>query len=383
MGVNGTGEEVLARLTERRAGGAPVVTCYLKLEPRDRMRGKYVTKLKNRVKAVEEMLPRLRFGREEQDQARRDLGRVVDYLRLPDNLPPTRGVAVFAAEAEGLFEVVPLPEVYRSRLTVDRAPLVRELASIEEEFGRFYTVLIDRSSARFFEVAAHGAVEVEGITALNTRGKKFHRDTDTQTSEYNFNSRIREEKQRHFDLVAQRLFALDRRNPAHGIVLAGTGSEANGLRPFLHPYLAERVIGQAKLNPKAATPPEVHEATLDARETAARERERRAVEGVREGAGTGWAVNGIEGTLKALARGQVRVMLVQPDASVPGFRCADTARLTLEERGCRLEGDPTPVLDVVDEAIEEALRQGVEVNVVYDGEAGAFVEGLAALFRFR
>ena len=42
-----------------------------------------------------------------------------------------------------------------------------------------------------------------------------------------------------------------------------------------------------------------------------------------------------------------------------------------------------PVIDVVDDAIEEALRQRVDVNVVYDSEALDAVDGLAGLLRFR
>ena len=38
---------------------------------------------------------------------------------------------------------------------------------------------------------------------------------------------------------------------------------------------------------------------------------------------------------------------------------------------------------VVDEAIEEALRQGSNVDVVEDGDARTKVDGLAALLRFR
>ena len=37
----------------------------------------------------------------------------------------------------------------------------------------------------------------------------------------------------------------------------------------------------------------------------------------------------------------------------------------------------------VDDAIEEALRQGVDVNVVYEPEARDSIQGLAALLRFR
>jgi len=79
----------------------------------------------------------------------------------------------------------------------------------------------------------------------------------------------------------------------------------------------------------------------------------------------------------------VRSLLVNADASEPGFRCADTGRLTLTERECRAEGEPVPVIDVIDDAIEEALRQRVNVNVVYEPDARDEVAGLAALLRFR
>jgi peptide subunit release factor 1 (eRF1) len=42
-----------------------------------------------------------------------------------------------------------------------------------------------------------------------------------------------------------------------------------------------------------------------------------------------------------------------------------------------------PVVDVIDDAIEEALRQHVAVNVVYGRETSERVHGLAALLRFR
>jgi peptide subunit release factor 1 (eRF1) len=87
--------------------------------------------------------------------------------------------------------------------------------------------------------------------------------------------------------------------------------------------------------------------------------------------------------LKALARGQVRSLLVNSDAGEPGFRCGDSGRLALTEAECRGEGEPIPVIDIVDDAIEEALRQSVDVNVVYEPEARDAIEGLGALLRFR
>lgn len=375
----------LQRLGAVNAGRHRVVTCYLKLEPRDRSRGKYLIKLKNRVREVVQALPRLGLDRAAQDQVEHDLERIQTYLRSPGNLPSTQGLALFACGPLGLFEAIPLPFVYRSRIAVDTSPLVRELASVEDEFGRVLTVVLDRTAARFFEVTAFEAAELPSLRADSTRGKRFRSDNDGSSGwgEHTYNNRIREEKQRHYEAIARELFAIDRRHPAHGIVLAGTGTEAAAVEPFLHNYLVERVIGTAKLNPKEVTPALVHQATLAVREAWERDSERAMVHEMQEGLGSGWSVNGMTPALRALSRGQVRALLVHADAGEPGFRCAETGRLTIAERDCRGEGDPVPVLDVVDDAIEEALRQGVDVNVVYEPEARDAIEGLAGLLRFR
>jgi peptide subunit release factor 1 (eRF1) len=377
-------EDRLQRLTTVRSDPHRVVTCYLKLEPRDRSRGKYLIKIKNRVRDAVRALPRLGLPRTVQDAVERDLERVQQYIRNPANLPSTQGIAIFACEGIRLFEAIPLPVVYRSRLAVDATPLVRELASVEEEFGRLLTVVLDRTSARFFEVTAYDAVELNGLRADSTRGKRFRGDQDGPGwGEHTYNNRIRQEKQRHLEAIARELFAIDRRHPAHGIVIAGTGTDAGAVEPFLHNYLVERVIGTAKLNPKEATPAVVHAATLAVREAWERESERAAVRQMQEALGTGWGLNGIDPTLRALARGQVRTLLVNADASEPGFRCGDSGRLARTERECRGEGEPIVVLDIVDDAIEEALRQRVDLNVIYEPEARDGVVGLGAMLRFR
>ena len=377
--------EVLQRLTAVQPGKHRVVTCYLKLEPRDRSRGKYLIKVKNRVKAAVQGLARLGLERSVEEQVRRDLNRIQQFLRSPGNLPSTQGVAIFACEGIELFETVPLPVVYRSRLAVDGTPLVRELASVEDEFGRLLTVVLDRASARFFEVSAYHTRELLDLRSDSTRGKRFHGDQDGRGAwgEHTYNNRIRTEKQRHYEAIARELFAIDRRQPAHGIVLAGPGPEAGAVEPFLHTYLVERVIGTARLNPKEATPALVHGTTLSVREAYERASERTLVHEMLEGVGTGWGVNGLTPTLRALSRGQVRSLLVHADAAEPGFRCGDSGRLALTERECRGEGEPIAVLDVVDEAIEEALRQGIDVNVVYEPEARDSIDRLGALLRFR
>ena len=91
------------------------------------------------------------------------------------------------------------------------------------------------------------------------------------------------------------------------------------------------------------------------REERERAWERAHAEAVRQGLSTGWAVNGIAPTRTALARGQVRTLLADG--------IADDSQ--------------------IDDAVEEALAERAQVDVLYDERARRAVDGLAALLRFR
>ncbi len=375
----------LDRLNTFRPGKHRVVTCYLKIEPRDRARGKYLIKVKNRVRDLEAALPELALERATVEAVRADFARVLDFLKQPGNLPPSQGLAIFACGPEKLWEVVALPFVHRSRLAVDRTPLVRELAAADDEFGRILTAVLDRTAARFFQVTAFGATEVADLTADATRGGRFTGPQDGRPGwgEHNYNNRLRTERQRHLEAAALELQALDKKEPVRGIVLAGNGTDAGVLQPYLHPYLLDRVMGAVRLNAKKVTPAEVLEATLAVRADWERTSELLLMHDLEEGLGTGWAVDGVHETLKALGRGQVRTLLVDPDVAESGFRGLASGRLALMEADLRGESDVVPVLDVIDDAIEEALRQRVTVNVVFEPAAKQAIHGLAALLRFR
>jgi len=384
--------EVVEWLAELGVTDHWVVSCYLKLEPRDRSRGKYQIKLKNRIRDQLQWFERRAASRAEREQVERDLERIRVYLEDPGNLPTGQGVAIFACEPLGLFRTVELPRVFRSRLAVDRSPLVREMAAVDDEFGRVLCAAYDRSGARFFEVTAAGATELAGLAATDTtRAGRFHGPgalvgagpSAGTAGEHNYHQRIKEEKQRHFAAVAGRLFELSRDRVPRGVVLAGIGDASDAVEPHLHPYVARLVMGSTRINPKTASVSEIVDAVLEVRAASERRYEAEHVASLQEGLGTGWAVNGVGDVLQALQHGQVRTLLVDPTAEQPGFRCSLTRRLGLTEQTCEAEGTAELVPDVIDEAIEEALRQGGHVEVVEDEGARSGIAGLAALLRFK
>ena len=337
------------RLAAIEPGPYWVVTCYLKLEPRDRTRGKYLIKMKNRVKEAGAALAGRSLGHADREAIAADLTRVLEYLEEPNRLPHARAIAIFASQGLNLFEVLPLPHVHRSRLAIEHEPLVRELLALDEEFGTILVAVYDRTAARFFEVTAYDSVELAalaGIEASRPSGS---------AGEHNHHMRIRTEKQRFYALIADRIFQIHRQRPLAGLLMGGVGVDAGAVIPHLHSYLHDLVMGVVKLNPKQTTKSEVREAALALREARERAWERAHADAVKEGAPEGWAVNGIDPTLKALTRGQVRTLLADG-----------------------LDDDSR-----IDEAVEDALRQRAQVDVLYDEKARRVVDGLAALLRFR
>jgi len=392
--------QLIAELGAVQAGEHWVVSCYLKLEPRDRARGKYLIKLKNRTKRLLEGADPLGLSRAARRAVEADLDRIRAYLETPAHLPTGRGIAIFSSGPLDLFSAIPLAQVFRSRMAVDHTPLVRELAALDDEFGRVVCAVYDRTSARFFEVSAGAISELPALPAgQTTRTGRFHASSESRNhrnkgdagrgvggsalGEHNFNARIREEKQRHYAGVAERVFQLTRDRRVAGVVLGGTGADAAAVEPFLHPYVRDALLGTVRLNPKSVSPVAVMESVLGVARQHEREWEARHVRELAEGIGEGWAVNGIAASLAALARGQVRTLLVDPTAERAGFRCFDAGHLVVERTECVESERASPVPDVVDDAIEEALRQGSHVDVVEDPDARRAVDGLAALLRFK
>lgn len=359
-----------------------VVSCYQKLEPGDRANEKYRIKLKNRLRRAEDRLSILGFNHADRELVTEALDQVEQFFAHSSNLAGARGVAVFAGK--GWLRAVRLPHVLRSRVLVDRTPVVGELAALTEAGNRVLVAVADRMTARIFEVDLEGVREIEGVVAPDaTPTTRYHEDNGAPgQGEYRFHTRIRAEKHRHFARIADEMTRALRRQAYDGIIVGGIGVDADAILPHLTTEARDKVIGVLKLAPKHVTPAEIRERAMelwgDASDAAAAD----AVGELDGLLASGWAVNGVEPTLRALFQGQVRTLIVDHDAEVPGYRLPLSGRLTTAPSGLKSEGEPMPVADVLDDAIEDALRQRSRVAVVR-GDRATMVEHAAAILRFR
>jgi peptide chain release factor subunit 1 len=360
-----------------------VVSCYQKLEPGDRSGEKYRIKLKNRLRRAAERLDILGFSHADREGVGRELDRVAAFFAHSSNLAGSRGVAVFAAS--GFFRAVQVPYVLKSRVVVDRTPVVGELVALVEAGSRLLAIVADRRSARFFDVGLEGVAELDGLTApAAPRVARFHpeRGAAPGVGEYRFHNRIREERHRHLAHVAEAVATHLRSRAFDGLVIGGTGVDADALLPHLGPQLRAQVLGVLRLAPRKVGAAEIRERSLELLAGAAQRAAAAAVQELVSLQGTGLTTESIEPTLRALARGQVRMLIVDADAVVPGYRWSVSGRLAESPSGARGEGEAIPLADLLDDAIEDALRQRSRVAVVRGAEARRF-DQLAAILRFR
>lgn len=251
--------------------------------------------------------------------------------------------------------------------------------------ARILAVVLDHVHARIFSVTERDVTEVSDLRAPAPRGGKFHTDRHGSpgVGEQAFHRRAEEEEHRHFAAVVRTIGTQLAGRPKDLLFLAGPGPLATVFRRFLPPALDPRVIGVEQLNPVEVTAALVAGAAREAARHYRHAAERTVAATIDEGVGTGFATNGVRETLRALAQGQVRALVVPLHARGEGFRCLTSGRLVLTATECRGEGAARPVADVIQGATREAMRQGAEVIRIHDPVIAKAIDGLAALLRYR
>ena len=392
----------ITRLLEFRSNKYQVTSIYLKLGPGDRENYKYKITVKNLIKEQRENLNKTELNKVSLESVESDFKRVAEYFENPSNVAACRGIAIFSCSGEKYWELFKLPLVYRNRLAVSSSPITGQILRINDEYGDIAVVLVDRQKARLFRISLSKVEEIMGYfhpeyirtTRFQAQEGRFKQRVSTTGGggrvsqgygEYGFQRMIENEMHQHFKDVSERLFEYYKSNKFEWLIIGGAEQLLNEFSNHLHTYLSDRKLGTITADIETIRPDELVENAFDLLEIVRRTKKEKLMEEFDEKLGIRFAISGVEPTLKALMRGQVRILLVKEGYSSKGFKCPETGYLILEEKqGLCPEGvNPIPVMDIVDEAIEEALGQKAEVVIVSDKEAGKKIDGLAAIFRFR
>jgi peptide chain release factor subunit 1 len=359
-------------------GQAPVTTLYLDTDGRRYpRRTAYLTRAEDLLRSAKERAREL--DRPASDSACRDVARIRTYLRDEFDRRGTRGVAVFSSSSAGLWRAVPLPQPVRDRASLGPRPDVVPLEALVELAETSCVAIVDRARARIL-VTTLG--EIEEVTDILDEVPGQH--DQGGWAQRRLQRHIEDHVLRHLKRVADAVLRLHQRRGFDHLLLAGPDEVVGELERDLHDYVRRTVAGRLPLAMSASLP-EILERVMDVERDLEARREREAVERVvgEAAARTGRAVGGLSETLDALERGRVDTLVVSADLQAQGVRCRSCGHVAMEGDRCPACGSGTESApDLVEEAVEMALRQRCRVETVADGDGLERLGGIGALLRF-
>lgn len=354
-------DESTVRALAARRGQPTTTSVYLDVDGRHRpVKADYVAAFDGIAeglarRALESGDPRL------QDAVAADTERMRSWLDSRLDRMRTRGVAMFACTSEDWFTTVPLPRPVHDEGGIAPSPRVNQLVALLEQHERFLVALIDRRRLRLVRVELGEAVELPELDDQEPRAV----DTNVELGSWEHH---REEAARmHYRRAARRVDRAVESCRGCRLLIGGPVDAVAGVEEHLAAPTKAAMTGRVDAR-VASSLNSVVAATLEIEESLERGREAAAVDEFSQAVAGGYhAVEGLDATLAALADRRAELLLVSEGFEAPGGRCSQCGRLATgsECPGC---GAATQALsDVVEPAIEEALKQRARVQMCHDG----------------
>ena len=365
-------------------GGEYLTTsCYLNLD-----RGKYPPQMlkiqvKDLLQAAQQELSAKAGAHASRESLRGDFERIEEYIMQEITTNHHKALAIFSCSARKFWLAFGLPRMGRNILIADLIPYVRPLTAILAEYHRYAVVLVDRVMGQVFELYMGEIVERADVVAEVPRRVK---EGGLGGREERKIERHHEQAlHQHFQQLADETFKLFQRDKFDYLILGGHRELLREFKQHLHPYLKERWAGDFPAEPCKASAADVLARGLEIEDQVEWEHEKRLAEELVHKAGAGsLAVSGVGATLGALARGEAQTLLVEDGFELPGFACYRCHFTNLGGGDCPECQQPLePCPDVVDEAIELALRKHCHIEHVRGATALRDAGRMGAILRFQ
>lgn len=298
-----------------------------------------------------------------------------------DQTPEADGVALFACQALGLREVLPVRLPFENTLVVADAPYLRPLASLLGVAPPTLVVFLDAESARLVPLSAQGAGEE---VVLESEVPGHHRRGGwAQLAQSRYQRHIQDHRGRHFEAVAKTLLQLLEEHGLERIVMAGEPRNLAVFREHIPPPVATLIVGSvsAARYENASAMASRAAALLASLE---RSEEAVAVDSVLvEAAKRGRAVAGLDATLEAVDRAAVRRLYLLESFTAPGRVCGECGALQSGSGpACRFCGKATRPVELGEAMVDAVLAAGGQVTTVEIHEGLTRAGGVAALLRY-
>jgi peptide subunit release factor 1 (eRF1) len=365
-----------AELAALECRDGAVVSLYVDLSPQARHQDAWAIDVKTQAKKLLADLP----AGADRDAVDHEVERMRRWLAEHASRAG-RGAALFSCPSRGLWWQVSLPIPLPTRLRAGRRPYLRPLARVRDEHERFAVVILDKERARLFVIQLGHLEEAADLFAETPR----HHDQGGWTQMI-FQRRRDAHALWHAGAVAHATDLLMERVEARHLLVSGSAEVLAEYRSQLPPSVLKRWAGEFSL-PVDASVGDVTRAVepLIARTEAAAERE--AIARINDAVPQGRGAWGLAGTLRGLEERRVMLLVVHDRYRAPGGECPGCGLLLVEgtARCPACGGEPAAVEDIVDAALERAVSQEAELELVRANDARRLLppgEPIGALFRF-
>lgn len=373
----------LRRLAGLRApAGARVLSLFVNLDPQELgtqpARSSVMTSVLDEAERRERELD---LDHAAQRSLRADLARAREALTGDGfSAKGAQGLALYACEPAGLFELLRLPRPVDAEVVVDDAPHVAPLVGLATR-ERVAVLLVSRRSGRILEGTVDALQEVEQVQD-DTHG----RHSQGGWSQLRYERSVDEDTKTHLHRAADALLHRFQRRPFARLLIAATDEVLAAVRGGLHPYLRDRVAGRIAVDVDASSPDDVREAAQAALEEVDRERERELLGRLVSDLGRPGrpAAGGLDDVLGALNEQRVETLLYADGFEAGGVVDPRSGWLGVAEAASPIDGGPVDRrASILEDAVHAAILQSAEVwRVRFDADALREGDGIAAILRF-
>jgi peptide chain release factor subunit 1 len=381
----------LRELAETRSAQGKVLSVFINLDPREfatpPARATEISSVLDEASRTIRDLEGLTHN--ERSALETDLERVRTQLRNGVDMDGARGLAVFASEPAGLFEILKLPRPVAHKVTIADHPCVQPLAQIGTG-ELWWLVLVDRRRARMLTGTVDGLVEVwradEPISGVRQQAGYSQSRGQGGHAEGRYERGIEKDVEDHLRRVADevRRRVADRR--IAGLLVGGPIEARSQFEKLLHADVAKCLKGHFDVEVWNTGADEVLAAARGILDDLTMRRDQDLLERIEAGLATGGrGVAGLQDVLLAVHERRVDTLAVQEGFTAKGTRCPQCGWMGVSAGGqCPADGTMTDKVDnIVETAVARAFGQDARVRYFPADNLDLEQKGsIAALLRF-
>jgi peptide chain release factor subunit 1 len=346
--------ETVNRILKFHGNGLPVVSLYGRIDP-GASPGEVHTRMTSLLDQVLPLAKDQTLEHQSRLSVRADIERIKEAV--DSNRWPPGAVAIFSCSGRDLYEEVTLPRRVREQVIVDATPFARPMLAVLSEYHRAWVLVINKASARVWEVDQDEMREVNGFKDRVLRKP----DYAANLAEDRVRNKEEELVKKHYRRAVKVLEEdLQQTDGYDLVIIGGHEYEVPEFIQVLPNDLRNRVAGTFSVDPTTAPLAEIRSSASSILERYQREEELRLVSEVFEKAAMGrLAALGLESCLQAAPVAAIKTLLVVQGAIAPGVVCDESRWLAASGDICPLCGKPTRRSpDVIDELVAVVIDEG-------------------------